>query len=250
MRSFKLLVRTVPALAGAWLLASCDIPQPKMDCAVGLGGWAAQYTLKAATTCPVIKGEVIGLRKYFSSPAAEKVTLAIRTQTQGDLEVLASSCEGVADTTPGNSLSAIGEFSAHQPAEDGFCTVPSLSPARLSLPAFVGVPASDSCPGTEPTPASAITYDWSDVRILTRPDAPGSQLTANLKRTVNGCAADYKVVAVWPHVPCQNEAGEADAALCKGLEPVYANSLAPNVPVRCDPDLFICLLDGEPPALK
>ncbi len=69
--------------------------------------------------------------------------------------------------------------------------MPSLGAARLE--ARYG--------GLSKAPLS-LAYEWSNLRIYNTPEIPGTQFTADLRYTENGCTAEYTVKGIWPVVSC------------------------------------------------
>jgi hypothetical protein len=262
--------RSVGSILGASALSvSClSCTQASVDCTVGHAGsengYAAKYTLTkdplpacAAKPGFLKKGDILGLETYHprasgggekgQKPDFEKTLVAISADSLGNL--LAGR---TADPTPGHTPYALGEFASVEP-KGGFCAVHSMKPAEQHLPEHTTTEG-------ETVPATRVRYDWRNVRVYVTPDAPGTQLSADLTYTENDCSADYHVVGVWPAVDCEatgadgKGTGKPDEAKCKPDDPEHGrmtgSGINPDFPVACDADLLLCVLQGEPPALK
>jgi len=242
--------------------------QPRIDCTTGHGGFTAVYTLKPGSKkgdgdCDTLKGEIIGLEKYNPAQADNptrqdltKATLAIRTDTLGELEIEAGSAHVV---DPMQQLDSFGDFVSTTPDDNDVCTVPKLSAAHQTLPKFSYVADPMKPDAKTDVDASDITYTWSNIRVYVTTALPGTQLVGQLTYTKNGCTAAYDVLGLWPSVSCANSDGKPDASLCNpeadpdagratgsGINPdIYAEKR-----VACDPDLLRCVLTAPPAELK
>jgi len=252
---------------GALAFGAAACEQASIDCRTARGSFAATYTLKeGAGPCSELKGDRIGMQSYYPElEGTGKVdlswsTLAIRTASIGRLDDEVKR-RGVTLSEP---LYSLGEFASMTPDSSGQCSVPSLSPTDVSVPAIP--PEEDPLDPENPepgVPATGITYTWSDVRLVVTPTVPGTRMTAELTYTENGCAAKYSVAAVWPAVRCEkltvDESGKVvgmrqpEEKLCDSEpdpEPPYnrptGSRINPDFKVHCDPDLFLCVLDAEP----
>lgn len=262
-------VRSKALLKGALFLAAtlplfgapgCD--QPRVACVTGRGDFAAKYTLRSGTgACAGMKGEVVGVQSYNASngdrPDLEKISVALRAVSLGDL-VQHAEDQALTDTTPGHQPYALGAFSTPVPGGDDFCAVPTLAPAQQDLPLVPAIPPDPTVPndpGTPEQPATSVKYAWSDVRVYVTAAATGTQFAAELEYTQDGCTAQYHVVAVYPAVSCADADGKPSSALCSpDADPdagiAVGSGINPDFPVVCDPDLLLCVLTGEPPALR
>lgn len=235
-------------LAGALLMNGCEnVPQPKIGCTIGQGAFAVKYTAKASQTLPNVctanKGETISVRDYTDSG---KNYIAIRSAFLG------------ADAPSTVNPYSFGEY-PFESNEESFCVAGAMTPTTLQVPAST---LADG--GTKP--AVDRQYEWSNVRFLVTPRAPGTQMAADLKFTDNvaGCSMEYDVVGMWPSIDCSKvdpatklkvpdntkcaTVADADAGVkvaCGG-----AGCVSPDFRIHCDPDLFLCVLDQPPPSLK
>ena len=113
----------------------------------------------------------------------------------------------------------------------------------------------DNPNGTQEQPATSVKYEWSNVRVYDTAAATGTQFTADLAYTQDGCTAQYHVFAVYPAVSCDAGDGTPNEALCSSEANPDAgmatgSGISPDVPITCDPDLLLCVLTKEPPASK
>jgi hypothetical protein len=212
--------RILGLTVAASLAASCDTAQPPIGCPVQSLEWAATYKPQGQSSCPLKAGEQLGVQK-FSTPTGEE-RLSLKPATLAALDARDSGRLSY-------SLGALPRSSD----SDGFCNVTEMSVAEKHVPA-------------DPEPAKDIVYRWSNVRVLARPEAPGSQLVADLEYTEDGCTARYEVWAMWPgDVGCADEAGKPDDTLC-----AKAGSINPDFAVTCDPTQLRCVPAKRPPSFK
>jgi hypothetical protein len=224
MRSPNTAVRLfgLAALAAAGALG-CTAQQPPIGCPVQSLTWAATYRPKPTTTCPLKYGEQLGIQKYGLANEDERLTVKPTTLAEID------------ERDPAHLPYSIGPL-PRQAGQDDLCAVPSLSVAEKHAEA-------DPAQGL---PAVDITYRWSNVRVLAKPEAPGTQLVADLQYTEAGCTADYEVWALWPgDVSCANALNAPDDALCRTSE-----SLNPDFATVCDPHLLLCVPAQRPPSFR
>jgi len=203
-------------------LCGCDLRQPPIGCPVQRYTWAARFVLKegqsATPPCGTKAGERLGMQKY-NVPETSENTLVIKPFKLAALDA-------VDPSEPPYSLGALADAAG----PDGFCTAPELSVARKVVP------------GT----GMEIGYAWSQVRILATPDAPGSQMLADLSYTEGGCTAEYEVWAQWPAVSCGDGDGNPSDAICS--EPGHA--LNPEFDSICDPTQLRCVPAKRPPSFR
>ncbi len=110
----------------------------------------------------------------------------------------------------------------------------------------------------------SVKYEWTDVKVYVTAAAQGTQFSGHLKYTEDACVAEYNVAGVWPSVDCsvEKEVDDgmggtktilvADASLCcPSADPLggraVGSSINPDFPVKCDPNLLVCVLDTEEP---
>jgi hypothetical protein len=197
------------------LTASCDNSQPPIGCPVQSLEWAAVYKPMGTNACAVKPGEELGIQK-FSTPTGDE-RLVIKPSTLAALD----------ERDPDRLAYSLGALAKESDAE-GFCSATDVEVAEKRAEADT----------TENLPAVEIRYQWSDVRVLAIPRAPGTQMVANLEYTENGCTAQYEVWAMWPSVPCETNE-----------ECQEAGSINPDFSVTCEPSLGLCVPARRPPSL-
>jgi hypothetical protein len=204
------------------LTAACETEQPAIGCPVQSLTWSATYKPKGTSNCPVKAGEQLGIQK-FSTPSGDE-QLSIKPATLVALE----------ERDPERLAYSIGALAREADAE-GFCSA-TVALAEKRAPAIEA----------EGLPAKNISYSWSNVRLLAIPQAPGTQMVADLTYTEDGCTAEYEVWAMWPgDVDCANEAGEPDSQLC-----AQASGINPDFATTCDPTQLRCVPAKRPPSLR
>jgi len=257
----------IVVLTGTAVLGSCSFSQPKMDCMVskptmGGGGYAAVYTLKAESadtadkSCGQLIGDTLGLFIYhptITTPEGVKddfsrSQLGLRTEDLGLLE----------GQDPAHPVTSLGDFPV-QPDDNGVCAATSLSVAEQHVAATTDTDGN-------PVPAVDMKVEWSNVQVISLPEVRGSQMTADLTYTDGTCSAKYSVVGMWPSVSCMlaDENGplmnpdgsyQVDESMCAAeADPEHGrpvgSGIDPNFPVTCNKWLGLCVLAGQPPALK
>jgi hypothetical protein len=286
--SFGLLATATLALGAAGLsLTSCS--QPSIECTSARGAFIAKfYPVSGTDFCAQYPGERIGLQTYNpadttescekrgddlvcdgTTPDFSSTSLAIQTDTTGFLLYAEAP-----DTDPTHQRFALGDFSSTEPDDNDFCSVTAMSPAQQVVQFGQydeeGNPVLDDEGNQVLDPPLDIKYEWSNVNLYVTAAAPGTQLTADLTYTEDGCTATYKVVALYPAVDCGvydedgnlavDDAGNVllDPQLCvpeaapdKGY--AFGSGINPDFPVNCDPVLHHCVLQektaGQPPAI-
>ncbi|RKG91072.1 hypothetical protein D7W82_01685 [Corallococcus sp. CA049B] len=240
--------------AAAVAVGACG-SEPEPECVVAravsdgsTGSFAATYQLKPGqnpdTVCARLKPEPLGLQKFFSEDPAAPDTVGVRSARLGKL--LEDFASRLSEDSKA-SATAVGPFASATPGADHFCSVPTLTPTRLEVPA-------STAPDGGALPAQDYGYAWSNLRIYNTPEIPGTQFTADLVYAENGCSAEYTVKGIWPVVKCQNSKTKLpDDTLCDPYADYDAGRLRgsginPLFPVKCDPDALICVLTGEVPS--
>lgn len=234
----------------AGLLVASGCQQPIPNCGSAHGDFAAKYELESGdpeSACGQLLGDVLGLESYYANggarPNLERGSVAIRPLYLNDL-VFRAAAQGVVDYTMSEGVQSLGDFTAPKPAGDDFCESRSTSTTQLSLPELPAVEDDPETPDDDETlplqPATTMSYDWTDIRMLVTADAQGTQFVANLHFEQDGCAADYHVVGVFPAVGCATDEECNDDA----------NGINPSFSVECATELGLCVLTDEPPAYE
>ena len=225
-------------------LGACGTYQQDPQCVVAKGTFATVYTLKegqdASQACAQLKPERVGLEKYFSEDPSAPDSVTMRPQKIGG--ELAHK-DTLLDPDAPQQPNSVGELMTDAPGEDNFCEVPTLTAARLE----------SRYGGVSKAPVS-LTYAWSNLRIYNTPEIPGTQFTAELSYSENGCTAEYTVKGIWPVVTCAT-GGKPDDSKCDpnpdpSVGRYRGSGINPTFPVKCDPVALFCVLTGEVPSDK
>jgi hypothetical protein len=208
MRAETLLrISSMAALAAG--LAACDQPSPKCNIARGL--FSARYTLVPGSVtgtgdCGSLPGEELWVQGFTqpkpgsSAPDPDNIKVGIISTTVNDIKSRAE-CSGVTSTSAETAY-ALGSFVSSKPDRDDFCQVPVLTPSQVTV-AEAEAADCDECQPTFPVePAHDVRDEWSNVRVYVTAGANGTQFSADLKRTIDGCTAQFKVTALYPSVAC------------------------------------------------
>lgn len=236
--------------------ASCT--QPRMNCTTAHVTYAAQYTLKSGdptSPCGSIPGEYLEMQTYFATgglngtPKFSEPSLAIRA----DLSVTYNETPGEYPVeVPGFTYdyyapNALGKFISGLPDDSDFCTATDMKPSVVSLPELPEYMVEDDPETPEDetatvpaSPPTTLRYEWSKARWVVTPDAQGTQFDGTVKISIDGCTAEYDVLAVSPAVGCETDDDCADPAA--GINPDFA--------VTCNVDLGLCVPSKKLPAYK
>jgi hypothetical protein len=254
---------------------------------LGLGFAAKYYPVGTPGAACAIKGDEIGFETYhppgggedgkqpdFSIPSR----VAVKTTAMGNL--IASKAKKGSKDPDGLNLEnadgthvlaknpaySLGTFATVEPVED-FCAVADPKPAVQSFPRVEAVPPDPMDPedmGSPEEAALAVKYEWTDLKVYVTAAAQGTQFSGRLKYTENACSAEYNVAGVWPPVHCGVEKEVDDgmggtmtievpeaSLCCPTADPlggrVTGSGINPDFPVKCDPDLLLCVLDTPDP---
>ncbi|HEX8435538.1 hypothetical protein [Archangium sp.] len=242
-------LRLIGSTTGAVLLAStlgaCGAAQQDPQCMVGKGAFATVYTLKPGQTpapaCSFLNTlppERVGLEKYFNEDPNGPDSVSLRSRQIGD--ELAHKDTQIDPDAP-KQANAVGAFATEVPLEDKFCEVPVLTTAELQ----------SRYGGVSKAPVS-LRYEWSNLRIYSTPQIPGTQFTAELRYTKDGCTAEYSAKGIWPVVACGTN-NKPDASKCDpnpdpAVGRVRGSGINPIFKVECHPVALICVLTTDVPS--
>jgi hypothetical protein len=219
--------------------------------------WQAVYILKnpadASKSCGQLQGEALGVFKFVNPypdqhPGVPASRLAIRpegtasrftgtytygvtnadgspkidpktgkqvkktvTEPRVDLESM-SAAEALTVQQAATGMSA---SLADQPDDKGLCKASSFEPAKIAASEIRNEVDSSKVE----IPAENINYKFGDVFVYSHPSAPGTQLEGSLTYTDDNCSAEYRVLALWPQIPCDPDA--------------FANPTPENAADRC-----------------
>jgi hypothetical protein len=222
-----------------------------------------------------LKGEQIGIEAY-NQPLPDKSNLDPNNGSLGmePVDLAARIDMHPPDTNSAHSPFSLGKWASPEPAGDEFCTVASPNDIEQNLEYVPpGDLQPDGGPGTDPVPALNIKYQWSNVRFFNTPAAPGTQLIADLILTKTEglpdggagtpCTAEYKVVGLWPAIPCNSDPLEDGGVDPNPLDPTKCSpepdntknrptgsGIGPDLLTRCDENLQLCVLAKDPPSFK
>jgi hypothetical protein len=235
----KNIVSVAAAVLGAGaLLTGCNFDQPGAGCIVqdaSFANWVAQYELvpdaanPISTTCQtkLVKGigasydkdgEVVGVFKFTDPEKEGSTVLTIRPRA---LYTRAALDPNDGDPSKGEwAQTAVGSL-ADEPDAQNFCSTSNWKVAKVEPR-----PAGQVRPEVPPT--TTISYEFSNVKLYAAPDAPGTQLSGDLKYTRDECSANYKVRAIWPAVPCNPDSTRESEKCGTG------SGINPNFAVKCD----------------
>lgn len=218
------------------LLALCACEQPTPRCSVARGDFAALYELVSGTgPCSQLHGEVLSVQAYVAphspsdlTPDYDQSSIAIQPSALSALLAQAGAEPANAEDAP----FALGAIATKKPVDE-LCDVPTLSTARVRLPAQDA--HADMCTVTPSAPARDVSYEFRNVRVHVTADAYGTRFSADLTYRDDGCVAEYKVRALYPAVPCgveasdERDAGVADASSLDAAHALDATSeLSPD----------------------
>lgn len=235
------------------LVAGSSCKQPTMNCTTAHLYYAAKYELTKGdpnSPCAQQKGDILGMQTYFATGGIngtakfDEPTAAIRPQYAGLLIVEAQEYPVDVPGFTGEKgvehwPNAVGDFESGFPDGEDLCHVPELGPAsftRPELPAIADDPMTpDVDESVAATPPISVSYEWTDARWLTTPDAQGTQFEADLKFTQDDCTAEFHVVAVSPAVHCVTD--EDCTAAGNGINPDFAVECDNSIDDPMSPDV-------------
>lgn len=257
------------------LTYGCD--QPQVQCVTAHGGFATRFTVKTSNACAYEQpGDIVGLQTYTPASSTptncgadgtcfgnvranlDALNLGMQATYMGDTAYYGLDF-GSVDEDPNHTWYSLGAFTAVEPDDADFCSVPALSAAEQVLPA---VDDGDGVPGGEGDfPGTTLKYEWSNTNIYVVAAAPGTQFTADLKVTEDGCTTEYSVLGMWPPIFCARidpETGdypvdadgnyifEPDDTLCDDVpDPQvgipFGSGINPDFQAKCDPTTLYCM---------
>jgi hypothetical protein len=214
-------------LAGASLAtfaASCG-EQPPVKCTASANPGAARFKLTTmsgdCSMTPLVenKGEVVGVQTYVppvSDPNSYNLPNSVALQSE-EASLLAANGESVmppvVDANTMHHLYALGKFDNAFPDGNDICTISKMDTAELDLPVVPAHMDADMNMVDE-QPATHITYQWSNVRIIVKAESIGTQTFAHLKYTRDACTAEFDVSILTPEVSCDDGNGMPDQSKC------------------------------------
>lgn len=232
------------------MLATAGCSQPELNCTTIHGYYAAKYELESgdpSSVCGSLLGDELGLNTYYADagqrPDLDAGSVAIRPLYLNSF-VFHALEYGDVDLSMDDNVQAVGDFTTAKPDTTDFCEAPSMGKTSLSIPDVPAVEDDPETPDDDESlpaqPATTISYEWSNFRILVNTDAQGTQFSADLDFEQDGCQASYHVTALYPIVYCETDE-ECDDDL---------NGINPNFATECLPDLGMCVLKEDPPSYQ
>lgn len=223
---------TAAVLSAGVMLTGCNFEQPSAGCIVqdaSFANWYAKYDLKEgqnlSTECQDLapKGETMGVFKFTDPEKPNSAVLTIRP----------FGLYSRATRDPGDPYlqTALGKL-AEEPDAANFCAATDFSLATVNASA------------SSSEEATSISYQYSNVKVYAAPQAPGTQLSADLTYTRDNCTIQLGVRAIWPAVGCTpGSSNPADnCGEGSGINPEFA--------VTCDEVLNRCVPAKAIPSLK
>jgi hypothetical protein len=251
------VISVVGVAMAASVFAGASCSQPAIQCVVGHGPYAAKYELVEGTgSCAGLIGEEIGLATYLQPTADresadyDKRRISVQSATFGGLFQERDGLGAGEEDKP----YALGDLTV-DPNEKELCFAGGAAGTSALAPAEMDVPEAETTDddGNPVTlPARHLRQTWEDLSIYVTAAVPGTQMTGTMtyEDLIEGCKATYRVVALFPAVPCANAMGQPDDATCdptgSAEEGRTGSGINPDFKVKCDPQLLYCVLDETP----
>lgn len=264
------VVTAVAMIGAAGLFTGCNFSQPTAGCIVQDGVWQAKYTLKttdAGPACNSLKGEALGVYKFSDFGKPNSTILTIRPegaasltryyyevpeldangdpvmkdgeQVMEEIEVDRLGVDANGEPIHPSVATAESPFQ-EEPEADGFCSTQGFTKAAAVSALEVRNERDDSLLAE----AQDVSYGYSNVKVYSDPTAPGTQLSGTFTYTVNGCTAEYDMVAMWPAVGCDPDSDKPADNCGEG------SGINPDFDVVCDAELKACVPAKAIPSLK
>ena len=255
-------------LALALLLAGTSCKPEKILCTTAHGTFSVRYTLVTGSgDCAKLTGGIVGVESYDrggpeQAPNFKMQPVAIRTDEVGGL------IDQYGAMVPPKMAASTGAFMVDHPDTNGFCPVGALTPVMLDLPAKPAMTDPMTMETSPALPAMQVGYKWNNVSFYVSPRLIGTQFTADLEYSKNGCTATYKVTGLYPSVGgeivntetgCDGKdheipTGMPDQATCSPCADPAAgrptgSGISPDLDIICDPVVLKCLPKSPAPSL-
>ncbi len=250
MRFQRTFAFSTAMVAGAFV-GACAIPQPTFECNALAPFWAS-YEIQSGAgtgTCSELPGDLINMQRYLL-PGSMEPTIGIMPRRLGRLR-LTTNLDGtyayVDPTDPQYAKeAAIGTFSSLLPDKVGVCTMSSIAPTDQNYPAgVITVEGEDGGVAEEPLDALAIKYEWSNMKILSTAQYPGTLFVADLHLKENDCDATFKVYGIHPLVPCDSDIDCDPSPDTDGGPRTIGSGMSADYAPRCK-----LYPDGTPESMK
>jgi hypothetical protein len=144
-------------------------------------------------------------------PKTGKPVKKTKTDERVNLEALEAEREGQALEVM-QAASGMSAGLADEPDAKGLCKASDFEEAKVSASAVHHIYTN-----AELVPQENVSYKFGDVFVYSHPSAPGTQLEGSMTYTETypdgtSCSAEYRVLALWPQVPCDMDAFEHPTA--------------------------------------
>jgi hypothetical protein len=190
MRTRNLGVAVAVGITVGWI-GACEIEQPPGACKATHSSNYALYDLTEGTgPCAELTGDFIYMSKY-NEPGSTENRFSLTP------EVVTSTYLQDPRISEFKSLTAFGDY-PNNPDESGICEATNLSPINVTVSEL-------AVDGGDPLPAADFSYTFTDVRIASTPQVPGTQWTAKLTYRDGSCTAKYDVTGISPIVTCHTD---------------------------------------------
>ncbi len=241
----------------ARVAASCA-DQPPVKCTASSNPGAARFKVVSSTgDCSMVplvqnNGEVVGVQTFVppvSDPNTYTLPNSVALQSE-EMSLLAANGESVMppvlDADPMHHLYALGKFDEAFPDPNDICKISTVSKAELNLPLVPAHMDADGNPIDE-QPATHITYEWSNIRIIVNADSIGTQTFADLTYTRDACTARFTVSIITPEVACDTN-DMADQSKCDAPTDPAIGAVPPGT-TTCEDQggQFLCLPNKTQP---
>jgi hypothetical protein len=253
-----------PSLLVALWAAIAAVPtscgdQPPVKCTASANPGAARFKVTTmsgdCSMTPLVMnaGEVVGVQTYVppvNDPNAYTLPNSVALQGE-ESSLLAANGESVdppvVDANMMHHLYALGTFDNAFPDGSDICHITTMSKAELDLPVVPAHMDADMNMVDE-QPATHITYEWSNVRIIVKADSIGTQTFAHLKYTRDACTAEFDVSILTPEVSCDDGNGMPDQSKCDAPTDPAIGAVPPGT-TTCEDQggQFLCLPNRTQP---
>jgi hypothetical protein len=266
-------------------LGGCKAVEPKPQCKAQPADYMAKYetTHVATMDCPNLTGEVLHFQYYRPKPGDANGLPSVAIEPASVADAVGAGEAAMVGTMAEESAKSdhayfsLGKYTTVEPNDDDICSAPKLNVTNVHVDMIPG----DPMMMTMDTPAVDITYTWSNLKMVVRPDSNGVYFTAELVRKEGDCEINYKVTGVQgapadgsqpvaycgdAQVPVLDDKGQPvnddmgkpetmpdptmgdpDETKCDRTK--NANGLPHNLTFHCDKDTRLCLVDQKFPTL-
>jgi hypothetical protein len=186
-------------------LGGCKAIQPKPQCKAQPADYMAKYETDHVATddCQNLTGELLHFQYYRPAPgdASGRPSVAIEPASVADA-ISAGEGGGLMDgmgimadenAKSDHAYFSLGKYTTVEPDDNDICSAPKLNVTNIHVDM---IPADPMMPMSMPIDAVDLTYTWSNLKMLVRPDSNGVYFSADLVRKEGMCEVKYKVTGV------------------------------------------------------